>query len=106
MALAGWIADNPDPADFFEALLWSKMAESDHQANPSRWKDPATDAALAAFRQSPSEENRKELERLIAEQAPLLPLIYGQSVVSHSRKMRGVSVASTGIVPLGAISVM
>lgn len=106
LALAGWIADNPDPADFFEALLWSKMAESEHQANPSRWKDPATDAALAVFRQAPTEENRKELERLIAAEAPLLPLIYGQSVVSHSRKVRGVSVASTGIVPLASVSLM
>src|SRR5262249_14550679 len=45
LALAGWIADNPDPADFFEALLWSQMTEGDNQANPSRWKHPATDAA-------------------------------------------------------------
>ena len=104
LALAGWIADNPDPADFFEALLWSRMAD-DNQANPSRWKDPATDAALAAFREKPTEENRKELERLIREKAPLLPLIYGQSIVSHSRKVRGVSVSSAGIVPLGAVSV-
>lgn len=104
LALAGWIADNPDPADFFEALLWSKT-EGDHHANPSRWKHQATDAALAAFRQEPTEEHRQELERLIREEAPLMPLIYGQSVVSHSRKVRGVSVASTGIVPLSGVSV-
>ncbi len=106
LALAGWIADNPDPADFFEALLWSKMTEGDNQANPSRWKHPPTDAALAAFREAPTEENRKELERIIREEAPLLPLIYGQSAVSHSRKVRGVSVSSTGIVPLADVSVM
>ncbi len=106
LALAGWIADNPDPADFFEALLWSKMTEGDNQANPSRWKHPATDAALAAFREAPTEENRKELERLIREEVPLLPLIYGQSVVSHSRKVRGVSLSSTGIVPLAGVSVI
>jgi peptide/nickel transport system substrate-binding protein len=104
LALAGWIADNPDPADFFEALLWSRMAD-DHQANPSRWKNPATDAALNAFREAPTEEHRKHLERLIIEQAPLLPLIYGQSVVSHTRKVRGVSVSSTGIVPIASLSV-
>jgi len=106
LALAGWIADNPDPADFFEALLWSKMTEGENQANPSRWHDPATDAALAAFRETPSDDNRKELERLIRDEVPLLPLIYGQSLVSHSRKVRGVSLSSTGIVPLAAVSIM
>jgi peptide/nickel transport system substrate-binding protein len=105
LALAGWIADNPDPADFFEALLWSKTGGDNH-ANPSRWEHPATDAALAAFREAPTEENRKELERLIREEAPLVPLIYGQSVVSHSRKVRGVTVSSTGIVPLAGLSMM
>ena len=35
-----------------------------------------------------------------------MPLIYGQSVVSHSRKVRGVSLSSTGIVPLAGISMM
>jgi ABC-type oligopeptide transport system substrate-binding subunit len=105
LALAGWIADNPDPADFFEALLWSKMTEGENQANPSRWKHPATDAALATFREAPTEENRKELERLVRDEAPLLPLIYGQSVVSHSRKVRGVTLSSTGIVPLAGVSV-
>jgi ABC-type transport system substrate-binding protein len=105
LALAGWIADNPDPADFFEALLWSKT-EGDNHANPSRWKHPATDVALAAFRETPTEENRQKLERLIREEAPLMPLIYGQSVVSHSRKVRGVTLSSTGIVPLAGISLM
>jgi ABC-type transport system substrate-binding protein len=106
LALAGWIADNPDPADFFEALLWSKMTEGDNQANPSRWSHPATDAALAAFREAPTDEHRKELERIIRDEVPLLPLIYGQSVVSHSRKVRGVSLSSTGIVPLAGLSLM
>jgi len=106
LALAGWIADTPDPADFFEALLWSKMTEGENQANPSRWKHPPTDAALAAFREAPTDENRKEVERLMYDEAPLVPLIYGQSVVSHSRKVRGVSVSSTGIVPLAGVSMV
>jgi ABC-type oligopeptide transport system substrate-binding subunit len=25
LALAAWIADTPDPADLYEALLWSKI---------------------------------------------------------------------------------
>jgi ABC-type transport system substrate-binding protein len=61
LALAGWIADTPDPADFFEALLWSRMAEGEHHSNHSHWKDAATDAALQRFRENPTEANRGEI---------------------------------------------
>ncbi len=105
LALAGWIADTPDPADFFEALLWSKMCEGDNHSNHSRWKNAAMDAALARFREQPTEEHKREIHRLVREEAPLVPLIYGQSVVVHSRKMRNVSVSATGVIALSGVTV-
>lgn len=105
MALAGWIADTPDPADFFEALLWSKMTEGQIHSNHSRWHDGPTDAALAAFRAQPSEENRKAIENLIANEAPLLPLIYGQAVVVHSRRLQNVRCTATGVVTLAGVAI-
>jgi len=105
LALSGWIADTPDPADFFEALLWSKMCEGDHHSNDSRWKNAAMDAALMHYRATPSEENKREIHRLIAEEAPLVPLIYGQSVVVHSRKVRNVAVTATGVMSLTGVRV-
>jgi ABC-type transport system substrate-binding protein len=105
LALAGWIADTPDPADYFEALLWSKMCEGDNHSNHSRYRDAAMDAALARFRANPSEENKKEIHRLVAEEAPLVPLIYGQSVVVHSRKLRNVTVSATGVMSLADVTV-
>ena len=105
LALAGWIADTPDPADYFEALLWSKMCEGENHSNHSRWKNPAADAALMRFRDDPSEDNKQALHRIIREEAPLVPLIYGQSVVVHSRRMRNVSVSATGVVTLCGITV-
>ncbi len=105
MALAGWIADTPDPADFFEALLWSKMCEGENHSNHSRWKNPLMDAALMRFREQPTEENKREIHRLVREEAPLVPLIYGQSVVVHSRRMRNVSVSATGVLTLSGITV-
>lgn len=102
MALAGWIADTADPADFFEALLWSKMAEGEHHSNHSHWKDAATDAALQRFRENPTEANRNELFRIINEAAPLLPLVYGQSIVVHARRVKNVAVTSTGVLSLAA----
>ena len=105
LALAGWIADTPDPADFFEALLWSKMCEGDNHSNHSRWKHAGMDAALARFRDDPSETNKREILRIIRDEAPLVPLIYGQSVVVHSRRMRNVSVSATGVLTLSGITV-
>ncbi|MEO8381562.1 MAG: ABC transporter substrate-binding protein [Acidobacteriota bacterium] len=105
LALAGWIADTPDPADFFEALLWSKMCEGDNHSNHSRWKSAAMDAGLARFRERPDEENKKELHRMVREEAPLVPLIYGQSVIVHSRKVRNVATSAAGVVTLSGVTV-
>ena len=105
MALAGWISDTPDPADFFEALLWSKMTEGDHHSNHSRWRNAEMDAALAKFRETPSEENKREIHRLVRDEAPLVPLIYGQSVVLHSRRMRNVALSATGVLTLAGVTV-
>lgn len=104
MALAGWIADTPDPADYFEALLWSKMCEGENHSNHSRWKNEVMDQALMRFREAPSEENKKEIHRIVREEAPLVPLIYGQSVVVHSRRMRNVNVSSTGVLSLAGVT--
>jgi ABC-type transport system substrate-binding protein len=105
LALAGWIADTPDPADYLEALLWSKMCEGDNHSNHSRWKHSGMDAALARFRENPSEDNKREIHRIVREEAPLVPLIYGQSVVVHSRKMRNVTVSATGVLTLSGVTV-
>jgi ABC-type transport system substrate-binding protein len=106
LALAGWIADTPDPADFFEALLWSKMCGlENHHSNHSRWRHAGMDAALARFREEPTEEHKREIHRIIRDEAPLVPLVYGQSVVVHSRRMRNVSVSATGVITLSGITV-
>lgn len=105
LALAGWIADTPDPADFFEALLWSKMTEGENHSNHSRWRNREMDAALARYRDDPSEDHKRELHRLVRDEAPLVPLIYGQSVVLHSRRMRNVAVSATGVLTLAGVTV-
>lgn len=104
LALAGWITDTPDPADFFEALLWSKMCEGENHSNHSRWKSSIMDAALARFRTEPTEDNKRAIHRLVTEEAPLVPLIYGQSVAVHSRKLRNVTVSATGVMSLAGVT--
>ena len=104
LALAGWIADTPDPADYFEALLWSKMCEGENHSNHSRWKNPEMDAALARFRMNPTEENKRVIHGLVTQEAPLVPLIYGQSVVVHARKLRNVAMTATGVIALAGVT--
>ena len=46
----------------------------------------------------------REIHRLLIEEAPLVPLIYGQSTVVHARKVRNVTITATGVLSLaGAI---
>jgi peptide/nickel transport system substrate-binding protein len=102
MALAGWIADTPDPADFLESLLWSKMSEGDNHSNHSRWRNAQMDAALLSFRMNPSETKLSEILRLVRDEAPFLPLMYGQSIVVHSRRLHNLTLTADGVALLAA----
>ncbi|HWW62190.1 MAG TPA: hypothetical protein VN181_12540, partial [Thermoanaerobaculia bacterium] len=105
LALGGWIADTPDPADFFEALLSSHAINSALFSNYSRWNHRATDTMLARFRVDPNDATRREIEQIVAEEVPFLPLIYGQSSVVHARRVRDVTLTPTGSVPFGELTV-
>jgi peptide/nickel transport system substrate-binding protein len=105
LALAGWIADTPDPADFFEAVLWSETIGGENHSNYGRWKHEPTDLALSRFRAMPTDEHRMEVDRIISEEAPVVPLMYGQSTVIHSRKLRNVSIGPSGVLPFADVAV-
>ena len=104
LALAGWIADTSDPADFFEALLWSESIGGENHSNYGRWQDPVTDLAVARFRSAPTDTHRHELDRLIREEAPFVPLMYGQSTAVHVRRLRNVAISPIGILPLADVT--
>jgi peptide/nickel transport system substrate-binding protein len=105
LALGGWIADTADPADYYEALLSSHAIGNGTFANYARWNDPATDALLARFRVDPSDANRREIERVIAEGAPFVPLVHGQSAAVHTRRIRNVMLNATGSMSLSSVVV-
>ncbi len=100
LALSGWIADTPDPADFFEALLSTANGHS----NDCRYSSTIMNAALMRFRESPSEANKREVLQLVKEEAPLVPLLHGQSLVVHSRRMRNVLVSGAGDLVLSRVT--
>lgn len=73
-----WIADYPHPNDFLGLLL-----ETGSASNTGRWSDPEYDAILeaAASTSDPAEQAAAyaAAQRIIQEQAPLIPLRYGET---------------------------
>lgn len=102
LVLGGWIADTPDPADFLESNLHSQhiqspVAKGVGNINLGRLKSPKMDEALRRFRESPSAENRGAVFQIVAEEAPLLPLMYGPTVVASAWRVKNVEVSPLGV---------
>jgi peptide/nickel transport system substrate-binding protein len=98
IGIGGWVADNPDPAEFYESLMSSAQVSRNGQylTNLSRWSDPATDAALAQYRADPSPANRKAISDIIESQAMMVPLIYGASTAIRPRKVKEFHITPSG----------
>jgi ABC-type oligopeptide transport system substrate-binding subunit len=103
MVLGGWIADTPDPADFLDANLHSEHIQSPGSGrgvghiNLARYRSGAMDEALRKFRQDPTSENRAAVLQLVAREVPLLPLMYGPTVVVSAWRVKNVDVSPLGV---------
>ena len=107
MALAGWVADNPDPAEFYESLLHSAQVSTKGQylSNLARWNKPEMDAALVAYRTDPSPANRKTITDMIEQQAILVPIVYGASTAIRSRKVKNVHITPANHLPFADVDI-
>lgn len=111
LALLGWNADTPDPADFLETSLASDAIPEQEdspvvKANWSRWASPQMDAALAAFRADPEDNtrsNRTDILKLLTDEAPMLPLIHGPTLCVHSFRVRNFEPNPFGIPSLADV---
>jgi ABC-type transport system substrate-binding protein len=105
MALTGWVADNPDPAEFYESLLHSAQVSTKNQylSNVARWNRPEMDAALVAHRADPSPAKRKVITDMIEEEAILVPLVYGSSTAIRSRKVKNVNITPANHLPFADV---
>ena len=103
MVLGGWVADTPDPADFLESNLHSSHIQSPSAGrgvghiNLARFRSAAMDEALRRFREDPSPENRAGVLQIVAREVPLLPLMYGPTVVVSAWRVRNVDVSPLGV---------
>ncbi len=99
--LGGWIADTPDPVDFLEALLSSEAIPGAgrgmaNQANFSRWHSPAADELRERLRASQDDRDRVALLRDVAQQVPILPLLYGPATAGHAWRLEGFTLSPIG----------
>jgi ABC-type transport system substrate-binding protein len=103
MVLGGWIADTPDPADFLEANLHSEHIQSVGAGrgvghiNLGRFRSGAMDEALRRFRTDPTADNRSAVLQIVAREVPLLPLMYGPTVVVSAWRVKNVDVSPLGV---------
>jgi cationic peptide transport system substrate-binding protein len=110
LLLSGWIADTLDAADYLDANLSSELIPSAtappiNRANRSRWRDVTMDEALARFRELRSEDARSSVLQRLAEQLPLLPGMYGPTVVVHSWRVQNFEPSPLGLPSLAGVDV-
>jgi len=102
LALSGWVADTADPADFLYALLSPEAIPSPERrividGNLSRWSNDRVQEALERFRRDPSETNKAAVLEPVAEEMPLLPLMYGPTLYVYSLRVNGFKPSPLGI---------
>lgn len=102
LALMGNVPDGPDPADFLSTVLGSDAIPSSVEGtsfcfNFSRYRNAAFDVELAEYRRSRNPETLANLGRMIGQESPLVPLLYGRACVAHNWRLKGWEATVTGL---------
>lgn len=94
----GWIADYPDPENFLDLLFHSRSVE-----NHTAYSNPEVDELLETARVESDSDIRMEMyqaiEQTIVDDAPWLPLYFGQSYYLVKPEVKGFS-ASPMVIPM------
>jgi len=101
LALIGWIADSADPAEFLEVQLHTRAVPQAGKSpavrgNMARWSDAETDALLDRYRLDGREESKRAVLERVAQQVPLLPLMYGPSIAVCAWELAGFTPTAIG----------
>lgn len=94
LVLGGWIADTSETLDFYEATLSGASIPASGDSNPNacniaRWDNPEMQRLLDALRETGDMSIQRDIEALIAEQCPVIPLMYGPSIAVHDWRVQG-----------------
>lgn len=103
MYRGGWIADYPVNVNFLKELYHSKA-----ESNSGRFEDPQVDEMMAKGDNANSiEESVKayqEVEKVLAEKMPAIPLWYYRANVGHGKAVTNVKVDFHGEIELYAVA--
>ncbi|MCY6355446.1 ABC transporter substrate-binding protein [Clostridium sp. ZS2-4] len=95
----GWTGDNGDADNFLSLLDSNEIASS---LNAAKYKNDKVDKLLAEARQTPNGEVRnelyKEIQEILAKDAPWLPISSAQSMAAYSSKVKGFKYHPTGVI--------
>jgi peptide/nickel transport system substrate-binding protein len=93
-----WVGGNEDP-DIFEYLFHSAKFPP-NGANRGYFADPRIDALVDQARQELDQNTRKqlyaEIQRTLADELPYINLWYFDNVLVHSRRVRNLTLNSSG----------
>lgn len=109
LLLTGWFADMPDPVDFLEALLGSDRIPVTTStglpcANSSRLRSSKLDAALTSLRSNRASSDYAAVQKILAEQVALVPIMYGSVTIVTSWRLKDLEVTPLSIPLFGAAS--
>lgn len=101
----GWIADYPDPDNFLDILFHSRNAGPG--GNASFYKNPKVDQLLIEAKSMKAGDERwekyHEVERIVAEEVPIIPLYYFTNIVLRKPFVNGFIVTGKGVMPLKTV---
>lgn len=97
-ALAGWIADNGDPYNFFSALLTCNKPGTG--TNSSFWCDPNFDNIIQQARIQDNKRIRKRLykkaQTIFKDQAPWVPIAHSTQSIILNKRVKGFKIPANG----------
>lgn len=104
MFFLAWMADYPDPQNFLDILFHSKS-----QGNYTGYSNQRVDELLERARVERDVEKRvalyREAERIIVEEAPVIPLYHNVSYTLVKPRVKGLVLTPMGILSLRSVEV-
>ena len=106
LAVFGWSGDIDDPDDYL-SLLSSRAIGPGWSRNVAFYRNPVVDALLARARRERDRPAREalygELQRVIAADAPWVPLAHPQTAIAARDDLSGIFLGRGGVIDYGSI---
>ena len=95
-----WVADYPEPENFLACFYSGYGAPPDYSRFHNRTYDSLYEQSLATINDSVRGDVYKEMDQLMIDQAPVIPLYYDEGIELTQPYISGLLVNSTGLLDL------